>query len=92
MQVVLSAEAARLYLEQATQDLLPVLGAAKPSGHGLQPVAELVGAALNVPAGQSLQPEWRRLWDSSSSSSGREGKQQGSSSSGEVLMGVQNST
>jgi hypothetical protein len=60
MQVVLSREAARLYVAQATQALLPVLGAAEPSGQGWQAVGEEVGAALNVPVGQSLQPVWDR--------------------------------
>jgi hypothetical protein len=61
MQAVLSADAARLYLAQAMQDLLPVLGAAEPSGHAWQAFAEVVGAGLNVPAGHSVQPAWQKV-------------------------------
>jgi hypothetical protein len=60
MQVVLSADAARLYTEHTTQVLLPVFGAADPSGQGWQALSDEVAAALNVPAGQSMQPAWDR--------------------------------
>jgi hypothetical protein len=56
MQVVLSADAVRLYTEHMTHALLPVLGAAAPAGQGWQAFVREVGAALNVPAGQSMQP------------------------------------